>query len=403
MSLLLDALRRAEQEKRARQETGAGSPATPAPTATAAEPPADLAPRPATLELEMVEVTASPGPATAPAAPAPAPSAPAPGPAAARAGAKAVFAAKQAAAEPASGRKRPLLLAGVAAIALAVAGGGFYLWQELNALAPKPAMVRSSPAPRPVTPAPAAGPEAKAEASGAATDKAAPAPEPRPAAPASAEPLVLALLRESAAAPPPAPLRLTRSLESPRVMQEVANGYDRLRRGDLPGARAAYEAAVATDPANVDAALGLATVAARSGDRAGASRHYRRVLDLDPRNATAAAGLAAIADLSQAPAIEAGLRNDLQRNPESAALHFTLGSLYASQGRWGEAQGAFFEAHRLDPANADILHNLAVSLDNLGQPRLAADYYRRALAGARGRPHQFDPGPVARRLAELAP
>ena len=47
------------------------------------------------------------------------------------------------------------------------------------------------------------------------------------------------------------------------------------------------------------------------------------------------------------------------------------------------------------------LDYLAVSLDHLRQTRLAADYYRRALDAAQGAATQFDPGPVARRLAEL--
>jgi hypothetical protein len=42
-----------------------------------------------------------------------------------------------------------------------------------------------------------------------------------------------------------------------------------------------------------------------------------------------------------------------------------------------------------------------VALDNLGQPRVAAQFYRRALEAARAQPAQFDAAPVARRLAEL--
>ncbi len=393
MSLLLDALRRAEQEKRARQETSGAAPAAAASEEAApearVEPPA-RAPR---LELEMVAEAPpapAPAPAAAPAAPAAAPATPA------RAAAKAVFAAKQPAPE-APKSKRNLVIAAVAVVTLLVAGGGYYVWQEVNSLLPKSPMARA--APRPVVPAPPAGAPAKADDAAAEEKAGAEAPKARPPA---AEPITATLLREASAASAPPPLRLTRSLESPKVLQEVASGYERLRRGDLAGARSAYLAAIAIEPANVDAELGLATVAARSGDRAGAGRHYRRALELDPRNATAAAGLAAIADPSQAGSLEGALRGSLERNPENAALQFTLGNLLASRGRWTEAQAAYFEAYRLEPANADIVHNLAVSLDNLGQSRLAAEHYRRALDVARSRPHQFDPAPVERRLADLS-
>jgi tetratricopeptide (TPR) repeat protein len=132
-----------------------------------------------------------------------------------------------------------------------------------------------------------------------------------------------------------------------------------------------------------------------------AVEHYRRVLDLDPRNGTALAGLAALADFSRPEALETQLRADIDRIPGSPALHFTLGNLYSAQGRWSEAQSAYYEAHRLDPGSPEIAHNLAVSLDRLGQKRLAAGFYRRALDSARALPGVVDTAAVARRLAEI--
>jgi Tfp pilus assembly protein PilF len=181
----------------------------------------------------------------------------------------------------------------------------------------------------------------------------------------------------------------------------VAAGYEALRLGDLAAARRGYDAAIAADPANVDARLGIATIAAREGNRALAFEHYRRALDLDPRNPTALAGIALLADASRPEALEMQLRTEIARAPESAELVFALGNVYATQSRWTEAQAAYYEAHRLDPGSADIAHNLAVSLDRLGQGRLAAGFYRRALESASGRAAQFDAAAVARRLEEL--
>jgi tetratricopeptide (TPR) repeat protein len=221
--------------------------------------------------------------------------------------------------------------------------------------------------------------------------------------PKAAEQLVMSLLKDSADAKPAPPLKLSRTIDPPRVSPDVARGYDALRRGDAAEARKAYEAALAVDPANLDAHLGLATAAARAGDRDTATRHYRRALSLDPKNPTAVAGLAALADLSRPEGLEEQLRADITRYPQSAALHFTLGNLYASQSRWNEAQAAYFEAYRLDPDSADLAYNLAVSLDHLGQVRLAADFYQRALAAANKQAAQFDKGQVTRRIAELKP
>jgi Tfp pilus assembly protein PilF len=383
MSLLLDALKRAEQEKLARQGEGAGAGA-------AGELPAS----PAGLELESVALAA---PAATQGADAKRE--------AEREGAKAVFAAKQA--ETQSGpakHKAVLAIAGVALLLLL--GGGGYVWYELSrssVLAP-PARVAATP--KPIVPA---TPEA------AKTDAAAPAvavPKPEnapPAAPKSkpqprpAEQFVMNLLKDSASAPGTPPLKLSRTIDAPRIPPEVSQGYDALRRGDLASARRSYESALAADPVNVDAHLGLAAASARAGERANAARHYRRALELDPKNAPALAGLAALADFSRPEGLEAQLRTDISRNPQSAALHYTLGALFASQSRWTEAQVSYFEAHRLDPDNPDIVYNLAVSLDHLGQSRLAADFYARALGAAQQQNAQFDKGQVARRIAELKP
>ena len=45
---------------------------------------------------------------------------------------------------------------------------------------------------------------------------------------------------------------------------------------------------------------------------------------------------------------------------------------------------------RPTPENPDYAYNLAVSLDQLRQPKLALDYYRRALALAQTRAASFD-------------
>jgi tetratricopeptide (TPR) repeat protein len=394
LSLLLDALKRAEQEKLAR----GGSSETPAPPPP--REPAARATPPVAPNLELQPIT---GGATLGAAPRP------------DAGVHAAQVVFQAKAANAPGqRSRGMLWATIGAVAVVAIAAGAYVWYSVSALTPARVVQRVRPAPLPQAPAgsvPMQQPAAEtalaaASRERAATNDVAPAPAPAPAPAATGarpiESAVERLLRESAAAPAPPPLRLDRSAAAaPRVPAEVSAGYDALRRGNLAAARRSYEAAIASDPVNVDARLGLATIDARSGNRSSAATHYRRVLDLDPRNATALAGLAALADFARPEAIEAQLVADLARSPDSPALRFTLGNLYASQSRWREAQSQYFEAHRLDPGNGDVLYNLAVSLDQLGQTRVAAEYYRRALEAARDQGAQFDPAPVARRMAEI--
>lgn len=383
MSLLLDALKRAEQEKLARGDRpdlqivgpGEGQHSSRHERAEAAG---------AGLELHPL----TPPPAAAAAA--------ATREKTAAQAAQAVFQAKV---EP--GRDKPrrtLIVIALAVIILAILGAGGYLWYAMKSLTPP---LATRPAPMPIT---AASPAPAPAASVVGT----PAPEPAPAPPPRAAPAVpdreriaAEALREAQAVREAPPLRMDRTQDTPSVPADVSAGYDALRRGDYASARRSYQAALAADSASLDANLGLATAEARAGNISAASLFYRKALELDPRNATALAGLAALADASRPGAVEARLREDVLRTPQSAALRLALGNVYAAQKRWSEAQGEYFEAHRLDPANPDIAFNLAVSLDNLGRAALAAQFYRRALDSARGQPAQFDPAAVSRRLAEM--
>jgi tetratricopeptide (TPR) repeat protein len=393
MSLLLDALKRAEQEKLTRQ----GDRPAPGPALRAASAPTDAA----NSALEL-----------APVAPAPTSGAPRATDAAA---AQAMFKAK---APQESSRNRGALLAAAAAIVILLVSVGAYVWYSVRSLAPPrvaaTARVRPPPLPPPPADLGAPRPEPFSPASpptprGAAPASAAPAPVPTAIEPPAAlTPSPTARLSaadqllKSAAPGGQGPVKLARTREEPpRVPMDVVSGYDALVAGDLGTAARHYAAAIEADPANVDAHLGLATVEARRGNPAASAAAYRRALALDPQNATALAGLAALADFSRPEALESDLRTDLAHQPQSAALNLTLGNLYAAQGRWSEAQSAYFEAHRLQPENPDIAYDLAVSLDHLGQRRPAAEFYRRALEARRGAAAQFDAAAAARRLSEL--
>lgn len=392
MSLLLDALRRAEQEKVSK------NPERPA----FGEAP-QAANSASSLELQPVTPLASSAPMGRSDA----------------AAAQTVFGAKATRQDPAA-RNRGALWAAAGAIGIVVFAAAGYVWYSVKLLAPPPLAAKMRPRPPAApTPAPASGEPSSASKMEALMQQPvatanlqnlplALTPPAKPAAPrepamTAEQAAVMNLLKEAKTPSPVEPPRLARSAESTRIPAEVTAGYAALRNGDLATARRRYAAAVAAEPANLDAQLGLATAEARSGNRGAAAAHYRKALELDPRNPTALAGMVALADASRPEALEAQLRADASRAPQSAALHFTLGNLYVAQSRWREAQAAYFEAHRLEPDNADILYNLAVSLDHLGQSRLAADYYGRALEASRGQPTQFDPAPVSRRLAELRP
>ncbi len=180
---------------------------------------------------------------------------------------------------------------------------------------------------------------------------------------------------------------------------DIALAYNSLLSGDRAEAKRLYAIAAERDPFNTDALLGLATIAGNQGDLNGAERFYRRALEVDPQNASALAGLASLRQ-SGGPS-ESQLKFELARSPDSAPLRFALGNQLANDGRWDEAQQAYFDAVSLDTRNADYAYNLAVSLDQLNQAKQAAIYYRKALELAKIHGARFRPADISARLAEL--
>jgi len=288
-------------------------------------------------------------------------------------------------AQPKSGRARWLTLT-LAALGL---GLGAYLWwpppAAAGGLRPEPALSSAAPAPASVLIPPAAVPSSVHESAPFS-------PRARPARPA-------ATATRSAA--PASTLRLARS--APSSSPALERAYDCLQAGRLDDAQRDYQQVLRNDAKNTDALLGLATIAARQGQTELAQSYYLRALESDPNDATAQAGLINTRGPADPMLSESRLKNALIGQPESSALHFALGNLYARLSRWSEAQQAYFRAYSSEPGNADIVFNLAVSLDHLHQNRLAAQYYRMALDSPGVQRCSFDKNQVSQRIAELQP
>ena len=90
-------------------------------------------------------------------------------------------------------------------------------------------------------------------------------------------------------------------------------GVARKDRGDLAGARSAWERALAAEPGRASTLVQLGTLAAVSGDLEGAERLFRQALDRDPSIATAWLNLALVYERTGRPreAAEARARGGL--------------------------------------------------------------------------------------------
>lgn len=483
MSLLMDALKKAEQAKRQNQEDGEERPASipelglglelePLPKSAAAPdlpsaeassplpPPSPTAPLsgmlpelPKHLEAlddEFLAHHASQAPRARMGAgvvpePRPSPSAPPvsaetapkrvsaskPGAATAdKAAAQNAFAAKQ----PGKGGNKVFVIAVGVVTLIAMLGIGIYFWIQLQ---PKSAASNGLLALFKPTPPPPAAPRPAAAPIQAVAPSAAPAAVPAPPRPAS--PQIAAVPpaptstptsaksparapaparddedEEDRPAPPPArakatpqasagdrPVRVTRM--PPKIDPALSEAFAAWGKGDWAAAQSGYERALKSDPRNADALHGLAAVALRQKRFADAEQVYRRLLDVDPKDPVATAELINLRGQSDPLAAESRLKALIAGQPDLAQPHFALGNLYAAQGRWNEAQNAYFKAYTAEADNPDILFNLAVSLEHLRQNRLALQYYQQAVAIAQTRPAGFDKAQAGARIRALQP
>lgn len=314
----------------------------------------------------------------------------------ARDGGRNLFASKKTA--PAKKRKRlgivPITLIGASVFG---AGYGYYVYREVTGLT-APARAAVPPA---APPAPAAQPPAQVAmiaprpvAEQPPVAEKVPTPQ---SAPVGEKP---AATYHHRAARSKRGFTIEKHQQADTITPLLEAAYRAYRAGDFATAQKNYSEALRQDSKNHDALLGLATISKEQGQDALAAQYYGQMLALDPRDAMANAGMATLEKGGQASR-ESRLKLLLEQQPQSAALHFALGNLYSEQKRWPDAQQAYFDSYSLQPDAAQYAYNLAVSLDHLGQGKLAAQYYRRALDLDASRSANIDRAQTQRRLDEL--
>ncbi len=156
----------------------------------------------------------------------------------------------------------------------------------------------------------------------------------------------------------------------------VRQAYDAFIANDLERSNILYKKVLNRENKNRDALLGLSAIAVKQQRYEFARQKYLNLLKLDPKDSFALAGLSTISNRIDPQLNESQLKFMLREQPDAAHLYFALGSHYAAQRQWPEAQSAFFSAWSAENENADYCYNLAVSLDHLGKKNNAKDYYK---------------------------
>lgn len=331
-------------------------------------------------------------------------------------------------------QRRYMGLAVIGGLLVVLAGGTYYVWQEIVRLSGNGGLSGVAPLSRPPDRFPSASSvlPASREAGVAAEVPAispaiAPAVTPvevsseKPAASDTLRPLVSP---HTLSVPYDRPLAPAAEREIPRsgknrnpanetavrfrhnqdkgeVAPLLAAAYEAYVAGELEAARQLYLKQLQIDPTSKDVLLGLAAIATRTQLPVQAKQYYQKILEIDPHDALAVSGLAGLGWMNDSSQTESRIKTLLAQQPDAASLHFMLGNHYTGQSRWTEAQQSYFRAFSIEPVNADYAFNLAVSLDHLGQVRLAREYYGKALKLSGSVPASFDKEQASKRLDEL--
>lgn len=186
----------------------------------------------------------------------------------------------------------------------------------------------------------------------------------------------------------------------------LQRAYRALQDGDLTQAKTLYLKLSRQALTQVDALLGLGSIAIQRGDENQAKQWLQQLLSIDPNHRYAQAILATMTEQSQQremlgdSADISALKTLQSLEPDNAAIAFLLGNRLAARQQWAAAQTAYFSAYSLDSSKPNHAVNLAITLDHLGKHELARDYYQRGLQLAEGQPVDFDRNAIKRRLEQ---
>lgn len=171
------------------------------------------------------------------------------------------------------------------------------------------------------------------------------------------------------------PIQIRKKTKEDPIGVLLAQAYAAFKKSEYTLSEKLYNKVINRDKNNHDALLGMAAIAVKQHHDEEAKRIYSKLLRLDPKDSYAKAGLSTLINQKNIQLNESQIKVMLREQPDASHLYFALGNLMLEQKRYAEAQTAFFNAWSLNKSNTDYAYNLAVSLDHLGKPVHAIEFY----------------------------
>lgn len=196
-------------------------------------------------------------------------------------------------------------------------------------------------------------------------------------------------------------IKITRHVQT-KSNQQINAAYKAFQSSQFKRAETLYKRVLKEDKTSRDALLGLAAIAMHKGELKAARQYYEKVLKNYPRDTLAQTGVISTLTHTNMTELERQLKLLASRSKKADYVYFNLGNLYARQQRWLLAQEAYYQAYSHNHQHATYLYNLAVSLDKLGKPVPALQFYTQALKYAAQQPIRFNKAKVKQRITELS-
>ncbi|MBP2302753.1 tetratricopeptide repeat protein [Azospirillum picis] len=174
-------------------------------------------------------------------------------------------------------------------------------------------------------------------------------------------------------------------LRVPTVSDLITMADARLLNNKLGEARLAYRAAIAIDPASVQAYVNIGAVASRSKVYPDAAVAYRRALTLSREHAGAWNNLASVVwEMNDGPAATRLCRRSIVLKPDHPDPYANLGYVVRSQAQdqadFASAEAQCLRALRIAPSHVSATNNLGIIHLDLGNLVQAETLFRRTLA-----------------------
>ncbi|ANV87863.1 hypothetical protein AWQ22_10535 [Picosynechococcus sp. PCC 7117] len=147
---------------------------------------------------------------------------------------------------------------------------------------------------------------------------------------------------------------------TPAAKAKLSEGLALIQRGNLDGAIAQFQQAIALDPLLWQAHYNLGLALGQRGDLPGAAQAFSETIALQPNFAVAYGNLGGVLiDSQNWPQAETYLRRALSLDPNLAIAHYNLGLIQRHQGNRDAAIQAWQRARELAPNFPDATIQLA--------------------------------------------